>query len=60
MNACLHASALGDINNLSVGAETRCRMSRRGAGTADDEKEKGGEEEEDEAARREDAMVCES
>lgn len=30
MNACLHASALGDNSSLSVGGEARCKMSWSG------------------------------
>lgn len=58
MNACLQASALGDMSSLSEGAATRCRMSRRGAGTLVNENDAGADEDEDEAARKAEAMVC--
>ena len=37
MNACLHASGLGESNSLSVGGDTRCRSSLNGAPDWDDD-----------------------
>ena len=60
MNACLQASALGDISSFSVGGATRCRISRSGDGTAVVEKDEGGREREveEDATRRDAEMVC--